>query len=93
MADEKFSNKGEGVSNRGGNGIGLPQGLGASGLGWVVVAFIGPAGLDVSQLAARTLLGPSLRSAALASIDPKKATKGRARKSGGTKKKAGKNKV
>ncbi len=88
--EEKFSNKGEGVSNRGGNGFGLPQGLGSSGLGWVVVAFIGPAGLDVSQLAARTLLGPSLRSAALAKIDAKKSTTRRARKSGGAKKKAGK---
>lgn len=39
-----------------------------AGLGWVVVAFIAPTGMDISQLAARTLMGPSPQAAALSKL-------------------------
>ena len=50
-SDDPFKDAGKGL-----RGAGFDGGLGG-GLGWAVVAFIGPVGVDVAQLAARMLLG------------------------------------
>jgi len=50
-SDDPFKDAGKGVRQ-----VGFDGGLGG-GLGWAVVAFIGPVGVDVAQLAARMLVG------------------------------------
>jgi hypothetical protein len=70
MPDEKYSDRGAGHPSSATNGSG---GAFRGGGGWVVVSFIGPAGIDVSELAVQMLRGsrdqpPALSNAPLADL-------------------------